>query len=93
MFLSVKVLGLKEGKVITDMKVSSSERGDDNTQYSAVLLCIMQLVFWGFYLSFGLRGSEAQEGLMYLLLPRDVSVVCWVKEQLNCQEAHVTCPP
>lgn len=81
-FFSVKVQVLKEGKVITDIKVSSSERGSDNTQYSAVLLCIMQLVFQVFYLSFGLRGSEAQEGLMYLLLHkgRDVSMVCWVKE-------------
>lgn len=67
-FFSVKVWGLKGGEVITDMKVSSSERGSDNTQYSAVLLCIMQSVFQVFYLSLGLRGSEAQEGLMYLLL-------------------------
>lgn len=41
----VKVWGLKVAKEMADMKVSSGERGGESTQYPAVLLCVMQLVF------------------------------------------------
>lgn len=69
------------------MKVSSSEWRGDNTQSPAVLLCVVQLVFQGFLIFFWLRGSEAQEDLMYLLLYKgsDVSMLCWVKEQLKSE--------
>lgn len=87
-FSGVKVWGLKGGKEIADMKVNSRERGGDNTQYPVVLLCVMQLIFQVFYLFFGLRGSEAKEDLMYVLLLHkgsDVSMLCWVKEQLKSE--------